>query len=221
MSFKDCTFTSPRAALRISRLLKLLADPPQTSSQLAARLHCSKTLVSIYLWHLMDSEPRQARIADHSRQKCGQVPMYAAGSAPDAVPVLLTKKERYAITMNSPELHAERLAKRRAQHAAKRKAKPPEQIKRSRAMYNPPLIGQVAAMIAERPRYTTGQLAIALGVAPNSVSTAANRLAREGKVEGVKIGKSKRLRWVSLTKPPVQHAPVTMPKQSIFSALGI
>lgn len=221
MGFKDCNFTSLRAALRIERLKKLLADGPLTGAEVAARLYCSKPLALIYLRYLREGENRCVRVVDYVRTNGASAARFGLGTEPDApVPPVLTRAERDALRVDTPEKKAAFLADRRVKYK-ERHAKRPREPKKSRAMYNPPLIQQVEKLIAERPRYTTGQLATVLNVEPAAVSTAANRLARAGKVEAQTNGKSTRRRWVSLTRPPVQHAPSTMPKRSIFAALGL
>lgn len=121
------TFTSPRAALRIERILAALINP-MTPQQLAAKLHMSHASAKLYLAHLK-LHPRRVRVASWlSEGKGRHSRVYALGSGRDAPePPRMTqaqsRKKQQAIRNADPDKRRAFLANRRAKDWKLRRAK--------------------------------------------------------------------------------------------------
>jgi Mn-dependent DtxR family transcriptional regulator len=220
MSTIECTFTSKLAAIRINRLLTILKDGPLTSAQLAEKLHVCHSMTCAYLTHLR-KKPRRVRIT-HRLENFGAspTPVYGLGSAPDAPLIKLTRAQLFQRIKADPVRYAAYLENRRQKHAAKRAAMPMTKLKaRGIDRRDPPLIRQIATLIAERPHYTNAQLAVALAAKPASVGAAALKLQNEGEIRAVNGKRGDLAKWESLATPPVRPPEVPKTPHHPFSAL--
>lgn len=90
-------FTGPRSAARIERILKALEGGQMTARHLAGKLFMAYATATMYLAHLQDT-PRRVRIAAYEppEDRGRHTPVYALGSARDAVEPVLTAKQKRA-----------------------------------------------------------------------------------------------------------------------------
>lgn len=215
--------TTAHAQRRIARILEVLKDGPITARELADSIHCSHSLATLYLRKLME-KPRRVRIADHDIVCARVVPMYGLGDTPDRKYVAMTPGEHwFRLQQERPERYLATLEKKRQWYRDMRAKLPPEQVKKRRKVFARPLDDLIIESLERRAGRTVEQIAGELNASKRTVERKILVMRGEGLIRRVAGPFHSREPWrwevPDNPAPTVIRRPV--PKQSIFSALGL
>lgn len=208
-------FTSPRALLRIERILALLEKEPLTVHQIAERLYSTNSATNKYIVHL-HAAPKRIYIAGWDTSGFRPVALFAKGAATDTPkPPPKSTAQIWQETKSDPAKLARRLADQKKVRERQRNGRP---LKRVRA-YDPPLAQQVQELIEAWPGLRSEQIAAKLDASQRTTTRALAQLRKQGLATCRR--RAHFILWESAARQVVRHAPVVAKRQSVFAALGV
>ena len=220
MSILTPRFKRASVQQRYERLLEALKNGPMTAEALCEPLFSAKTTV-IPLLRILQQEPgREIRVAKWKRARTGVHRLYGLGSAPDAPRLAKrTKKQQYKHVSTDP-----------AKVAVRRETALRYQ-RRKRAKQHPTLVADVLQHIRYMREVTTPDIALHMRMSNRTVFGALLEL--EHAKQAMRMPGTTPILWVpyvdqlEAAKADIAQvvrkrwAPMPIPKQSIFAALGL
>jgi hypothetical protein len=203
-------------------MMEALAEAPCSSEDLTSKMFCTKSAVNAMLKQVREMLPGRIRVCRWLRTQGCLAPVYELGSDPDvARPARRTAKQRhYDIKANEKTRDYNRLWKL----AKKRTA---------REQKHPGLLEKVAQFVQANGKCKTMEIVRGCDADSNVVFAILRELEdtkRLMRISGPKVTHTVWAVYIAGWQPPVidlvqrvrqkWHAP-KLPKQSIFSALGI